>query len=133
MPLGPAALSACDKDTTGVRGVQSEPGPRVVAAREHVGGRKPEMMGTIFAALVAGAIVGPLARLVLPGRQDLGVGMTVVLGAIGSLIGALIYYKSTGVRDTSGVDWVSGLIGVVVAAALIVGYGMITAGNRQTR
>jgi uncharacterized membrane protein YeaQ/YmgE (transglycosylase-associated protein family) len=90
------------------------------------------MIGTILAALVAGAIVGPLARLVLPGKQDMSVLLTVVLGAIGSLIGAFIYYKATGVDDTRGIDWISGLIGVVVAAALIVGYGMIT-GNRQTR
>ncbi len=57
---------------------------------------------------------------------------TVVLGAIGSLIGAFIYYKATGVSDTMGIDWISGLIGVVVAAALIVGYGMLS-GSRQTR
>ena len=90
------------------------------------------MIGTILAALVAGAIVGPLARLVLPGRQHISVLLTVVLGAVGSLIGAFIYYKATGVNDTKGIDWISGLIGVVVAAALIVGYGMIT-GSRQTR
>jgi len=90
------------------------------------------MIGTILAALVAGAIVGPLARLVLPGKQDMSVLLTVILGAIGSLIGAFIYYKAHGVNDTKGIDWISGLIGVVVAAALIVGYGMIT-GNRQTR
>jgi len=90
------------------------------------------VIGTILAALVAGAIVGPLARLVLPGKQDLGVLPTVVLGAIGSLIGAFIYYKATGVSDTLGIDWTSGLIGVVVAAALIVGYGMLS-GSRQTR
>lgn len=90
------------------------------------------MIGTILAALVAGAIVGPLARLVLPGKQDMGVLLTVVLGAIGSLIGAFIYYQAAGASDTKGIDWISGLIGVVVAAALIVGYGMIT-GSRQTR
>jgi uncharacterized membrane protein YeaQ/YmgE (transglycosylase-associated protein family) len=90
------------------------------------------MIGTILMALVAGAIVGPLARLVLPGKQDMSVLLTVILGAIGALIGAFIYYKATGVDDTKGIDWISGLIGVVVAAALIVGYGMVT-GNRQTR
>lgn len=90
------------------------------------------MIGTILAALVAGAIVGPLARLALPGKQHMGVLLTVVLGAVGSLIGAFIYYKATGVDNTRGIDWISGLIGVVVAAALIVGYGMVS-GNRQTR
>ncbi|EWT00299.1 transglycosylase [Intrasporangium oryzae NRRL B-24470] len=90
------------------------------------------MFQTILMALVAGAIVGPLARLVLPGRQSISVLMTVILGAIGSVIGAWIYYLLSGKSDTGGIDWISGLIGVIVAAALIVGYGMIT-GNKQTR
>lgn len=90
------------------------------------------MLQTILMALVAGAIVGPLARLVLPGRQSISVLMTVILGALGSVIGAWIYYQLSGKSDTGGIDWISGLIGVIVAAALIVGYGMIT-GNKQTR
>jgi uncharacterized membrane protein YeaQ/YmgE (transglycosylase-associated protein family) len=89
------------------------------------------MVGTILTALVAGAIVGPLARFVLPGRQNIGILMTIILGAIGSAVGAWIYYKITGVDDTKGIDWTSGLIGVVVAAALIVGYSMIR-GNKTT-
>lgn len=90
------------------------------------------MLQTILLALVAGAIVGPLARLVLPGRQSMSLLMTILIGAVGSLIGAWIYYQVTGVDDTKGIDWISGLIGVVVAALLIVIYGMVT-GNRQTR
>jgi len=89
------------------------------------------MVRTILMALVAGAIVGPLARFVLPGRQKIGLLMTVILGAVGSVVGAWIYYKLTGVTDTGGIDWTSGLIGVVVAAALIVGYGMIR-GNKTS-
>lgn len=90
------------------------------------------MIWTIIMAIVAGAIVGALARLVLPGRQNISTLMTVVLGAVGSLIGAFIYYQVSGNKDTGGIDWISGLVGVVVAAALIVGYGAIT-GNKQTR
>ena len=125
---------AWDTGTTGVRGWMRacrghrSPPPASRATKEE----REVMIGTILMALVAGAIVGPLARLVLPGRQNMGVLLTVVLGAVGSLIGAFIYYKATGVSDTKGIDWISGLIGVVVAAALIVGYGMVT-GNRQTR
>lgn len=80
---------------------------------------------TILLALLAGAIIGPLARLVLPGRQHIGAIMTVVLGALGGLIGSWIYYKATGVSDTGGVDWISFVIGIVVAAALILIYGSL--------
>lgn len=84
------------------------------------------MLSTILLALVAGAIVGPLARLVLPGHQNLSVLMTVILGAVGSLIGSWLYLLATGKTDTPGIDWIAGLIGVVAAAALILIYGAIT-------
>jgi len=106
---------------------------RPSSARVHgLEGRGVDMVGTILMALVAGAIIGPLARFVLPGRQHIGFWMTVILGAVGSVVGAWIYYKITGVSDTKGIDWTSGLIGVVVAAALIVGYAMIRGSNKPT-
>ena len=88
------------------------------------------MLQTILMALVAGAIVGPLARLVLPGRQSMSLLMTVIIGAVGSVIGAWIYKLITGDTDTPGIDWIAGLIGVVVAALLIVAYGAMR-GSRQ--
>lgn len=83
------------------------------------------MLQTILLALLAGAIVGPLARLVLPGRQNISLMMTVILGAIGSLIGSWIFLMVTGKSDTGGIDWISFFIGIVVAAALIMIYGSI--------
>lgn len=91
------------------------------------------MLWTIAFAVVSGAIVGPLARLALPGRQSISVPSTIVLGAAGSLVGALIYYSISGNRDTAAVDWISGLIGVVVAAALILGYGRVRSASQPTR
>ncbi len=44
----------------------------------------------LVSAAIVGAIIGSLARLVLPGRQEIGVLATVVVGWIGSLIGSLI-------------------------------------------
>lgn len=44
----------------------------------------------LISAAVVGAIIGGLARLVLPGRQAIGVMTTIILGWIGSLIGSLI-------------------------------------------
>jgi uncharacterized membrane protein YeaQ/YmgE (transglycosylase-associated protein family) len=43
----------------------------------------------ITTALV-GAIIGGFARLVLPGRQDIGIFTTIVIGWIGSLVGSLL-------------------------------------------
>ncbi len=51
------------------------------------------MIGTIISAIVVGAIVGALARLAMPGRQSIGVIMTIVLGILGSLIRLWVTYQ----------------------------------------
>jgi uncharacterized membrane protein YeaQ/YmgE (transglycosylase-associated protein family) len=44
----------------------------------------------LISAALVGAIIGGLARLVIPGRQEIGIFSTIVIGWIGSLIGSLI-------------------------------------------
>jgi uncharacterized membrane protein YeaQ/YmgE (transglycosylase-associated protein family) len=88
------------------------------------------MLQTILSALVAGIIIGPLARLVLPGRQNISLVMTVVLGAVGALAGSAIFHAISGRSDTNGIDWVALGIGVVVAAVAIMVYGMMTGRER---
>ena len=44
----------------------------------------------LISAALVGAIIGGLARLVLPGRQEIGIFSTIVIGWIGSLIGSLL-------------------------------------------
>lgn len=79
------------------------------------------MIQTILFALLAGIIIGPLARLVLPGKQDVSLVMTIVLGAVGALVGGLIY-GALGGSDTGGIDWIEVVVQVVVAAIAIVIY-----------
>jgi len=40
--------------------------------------------------IVAGIFIGILARLVLPGRQRIGMWMTILAGLLGSIVGGLI-------------------------------------------
>jgi uncharacterized membrane protein YeaQ/YmgE (transglycosylase-associated protein family) len=81
-----------------------------------------DWLGTIIASLLAGIIVGPLARLILPGRQNISLGMTVLIGAVGAFLGGLIA-NWVGVEDTSGLDWTQYAIQVGVAAVLVLAYG----------
>lgn len=81
-----------------------------------------DVLATIVWGLIAGIIIGPLARLVLPGKQNIGIGMTIVLGAVGAIAGGLIY-EALGGTDTSGIDWIRLLIQVGVAAIVVVIYG----------
>lgn len=78
-------------------------------------------IGTIIGALIAGAIIGPLARLVLPGKQDIGVMATILIGALGALIGGVIY-QFLGGGETSGIDWIRLLVEVIAAAVLVVAW-----------
>lgn len=84
------------------------------------------MIGTIIGAIIVGAIIGALARLVLPGKQSISVVVTVILGILGSLIASWLVYQLGYNNANGGFQFVPFLAGVVVAALLIVGYGMAT-------
>jgi len=88
-------------------------------------------MGTILLALLAGIIIGPLARLVLPGKQDISFIMTILLGAVGALAGSWIYQLISGKTNTPGIDWTAFFIGILVAALAIAGYAGLTGRNRS--
>ena len=60
------------------------------------------MLWTIISAIVVGAIIGALARLVMPGKQNIGVIMTIVLGILGSLIGSWVCYNLFGYSNEGG-------------------------------
>lgn len=90
------------------------------------------MIGTIIGAIIAGLIIGALARLVLPGKQNISILITIVLGILGSLIGSWIVYQLGYSNSNGGFKIIPFLAGVVVAALLIVGYGAVT-GRKQVR
>jgi uncharacterized membrane protein YeaQ/YmgE (transglycosylase-associated protein family) len=47
--------------------------------------------GSLLSWMLCGLIVGLLARLLVPGRQDMGLLMTMVLGIVGAVVGGLLY------------------------------------------
>lgn len=81
-----------------------------------------ELLSTLIGGLLAGLIIGPLARLVLPGKQDISLIMTIVLGAVGAIVGGFVY-QALGGTETSGIDWIKLLIQVAVAAVVVAIYG----------
>lgn len=84
------------------------------------------MITTIIVTVILGAIIGALARLVLPGKQSISTLVTVILGILGALIGSWVWTGLLNKSDTNGIDWIALIIGVIVAAGLIVGYGAVT-------
>ncbi|KKF00515.1 MULTISPECIES: GlsB/YeaQ/YmgE family stress response membrane protein [Mycolicibacterium] len=90
------------------------------------------MIGTIIGALVVGLLVGVLARLVMPGKQNIGVIVTVILGAIGSFLGTWVSYKLGYSNQNGGFKIIPFLVGIIFAVILIAAYLGIT-GRRGTR
>jgi uncharacterized membrane protein YeaQ/YmgE (transglycosylase-associated protein family) len=84
----------------------------------------------IIGVIIAGAIIGALAKLVMPGKQAGGIIITIILGIIGVIIG---YYLAAalGVAATNGIDWLRWIISIIVAVVLIAIYGAVT-GRRNT-
>jgi uncharacterized membrane protein YeaQ/YmgE (transglycosylase-associated protein family) len=72
----------------------------------------------ILWAIIAGLIIGVIARALLRGRQDIPIWLTIVLGIIGGLIGDAIA-GGLGVGQTNGIDWIRHILQVVAAMVLI--------------
>ncbi|MEE1760330.1 GlsB/YeaQ/YmgE family stress response membrane protein [Streptomyces sp. NPDC014892] len=73
----------------------------------------------IISAIVIGIVIGVLGRLVVPGRQRIGILLTILVGIVAALIGSALA-AGIGVADTGGVDWIEWLIQIALAALGIV-------------
>jgi uncharacterized membrane protein YeaQ/YmgE (transglycosylase-associated protein family) len=80
------------------------------------------MIGSIILALIVGAIIGLVARLVMPGKQNIGMVTTVLIGALGGLIGSAVASQFGYHNANGGVAWIPFFIGVAAAIALIAIY-----------
>jgi uncharacterized membrane protein YeaQ/YmgE (transglycosylase-associated protein family) len=90
------------------------------------------MIGTIVGAIFVGLIVGALARLILPGRQNIGVIMTILLGAVGSFTGSWVTYRLISTANQGKFELTAFLVGIIVAVVLIAIYVGVT-GRRGAR
>ncbi len=77
------------------------------------------MIGTIIGLLIIGVVAGYLARLLVPGRDDLSFVQTVVLGVVGSfvggLLGFLLFHKDGSDGFVQPSSWIGSVIGAVIA------------------
>lgn len=74
------------------------------------------MLGFIIGLLVIGLVAGFIARAVVPGKDDLSVPQTILLGIVGSFVGGLIGFLIRG--DSGGIVQTSSWIGSIVGAIL---------------
>jgi len=69
----------------------------------------------IITAIIIGAIIGFLGRLVAPGKQNIPIWLTILVGIVAAFIGTWIAGLFN-VADTGGIDWIELILQIVVAA-----------------
>ena len=88
------------------------------------------LIGLIISWIIIGAIIGLLARAIMPGKQAMGLGMTIVLGVIGAIVGGLIggLFGGNGISGIMSNPWSIGtiLLAVIGAIVVMVIYGLAT-------
>jgi len=72
-------------------------------------------IGGIISAIIIGAVLGYVGRLVVPGKQSIPWWLTILVGIVAAFIGTLIA-RLFGVANTGGIDWIELILQVVVAA-----------------
>jgi uncharacterized membrane protein YeaQ/YmgE (transglycosylase-associated protein family) len=79
--------------------------------------------------IVAGLIIGALARLLKPGKQNLSIWMTLLLGLVGSVIGGIV----ANLLGTGGIFELNvlGFVVAVIAALLLIGVAEGMSGSRH--
>jgi uncharacterized membrane protein YeaQ/YmgE (transglycosylase-associated protein family) len=86
----------------------------------------------ILGLILIGIIIGVLARLVLPGKQKIGMGMTVLLGIAGALVGGIVA-SAIGTGDIFELNILGTIVGIIAAAGFIgvADAGGLGKGNRR--
>jgi len=85
------------------------------------------MLGFILYLVVIGLVAGFIARAVVPGKDSMSVGATMLLGIVGSFIGGFIGYVLTHHDAEDGAFQASGIIGSIVGAiAALLVYRAVT-------
>lgn len=89
------------------------------------------MFGDIVWAVIAGAVLGYLAKLLLPGKQDIPAWATIGAGIVAALLAGLVA-GWLGVKNTAGVDWIRHGLQVLFALIAVYFTARLMSGRRTS-
>ena len=76
------------------------------------------MLWFIITLIIIGAIAGFIARALVPGKDPMGIGATILLGVVGSFIGGFLGYLLFHKDANEGALQPSGIIGSIIGAVI---------------
>lgn len=80
----------------------------------------------IISAIIVGAIIGALARLIKPGRQNISIVLTIVIGIVAALLGGFIAAQLLGTT--------SFIITIIIQLVLaVIGVGIVAGASGRSR
>jgi len=85
-------------------------------------------MADLLILILVGLVVGALARLIMPGRDPIGILGTLVVGIVGAVVGGYLWRAIFG--DTEGIEWIGA---VLTAVALLWVYRKMAYGRTRSR
>jgi uncharacterized membrane protein YeaQ/YmgE (transglycosylase-associated protein family) len=101
-----------------------------------VSGTCGRMVTFIVVLIVVGLIVGLIARLLVPGRDNIGLIGTILLGIVGSFVGGflweLVEYHTIETHHFRSVGIIGSVIGAIVVLLLLRATGL-ERGHRRRR
>lgn len=91
------------------------------------------MITFLIVLAVVGLLAGFVARALVPGRDPMGIGATMLLGIVGSVIGGFLGYALFGTDFEDGAFQTAGLIGSIIGAVIALLVYRATADGRSVR